>query len=36
VLWSTFLKKDDYSPDKLNKQARTVVDELKKRLNPGS
>lgn len=36
VLWSTYLDEADKSPDKLHKQARSVVERLRKHLNPGS
>ena len=35
VLWSTFLKEYEPSPNKLHGQARDVVMRLKKQLNPG-
>ncbi len=35
VLWSTFLKEFQPSPNKLHDQARDVVARLKKQLNPG-
>ena len=35
VLWSTFLKEYEPSPNKLHGQARDVVLRLKKQLNPG-
>ena len=35
VLWSTFLKEYEPSPNKLHGQARDVVVRLKKQLNPG-
>lgn len=36
VLWSTFLGEADKNPNRLHKQARNVVDRLKKHLKPGS
>lgn len=36
VLWSTFLDEADKNPNRLHKQARNVVDRLRKHLKPGS
>jgi hypothetical protein len=36
VLWSTYLDEADKNPNQLHKQARSVVDRLRKHLNPGS
>ncbi len=36
VLWSTFLKEYNRTPNELHKQARQVVSEIKKRLKPGT
>ena len=35
VLWSTYLDEADRNPNKLHKQARNVVERLRKHLNPG-
>jgi len=36
VLWSTFLKEFDATPNKLQRQARTVIEKLKQELGAGS
>lgn len=36
VLWSTYLGEAETNPNRLHKQARSVVDRLKKHLKPGS
>lgn len=36
VLWSTYLGEADRNPNRLHKQARSVVERIKKHLKPGS